>query len=38
MKKKFDVFFDKDNALYQVRTKNNTTLIEFTLVQDLSAL
>ena len=30
MKKKFDVFFDKDNALYQVRTKNNTTLIEFT--------
>ncbi len=30
MKNNFDVFFDKDNNLYQVRTKNNTTLIEFT--------
>ncbi|MDR1503929.1 MAG: TOMM precursor leader peptide-binding protein [Prevotella sp.] len=30
MKKKYDIFFDKDNNIYQVRTKNEITLIEFT--------
>ena len=30
MIKNFDIFFDEDNNLYQIRTKNNTTIIEFT--------
>ena len=28
--KQFDIFFDNDNKLYQVRTKTDTTTIEFT--------
>ncbi len=28
--KQFDIFFDEDNGLYQVRTKTDTTTIEFT--------
>lgn len=28
--KQFDIFFDDDNKLYQVRTKTDTTTIEFT--------
>ncbi len=28
--KQFDIFFDEDNNLYQVRTKIDTTIIEFT--------
>lgn len=26
--KQFDIFFDNDNKLYQVRTKTDTTTIE----------
>jgi len=30
MNTNFDIFFDEFNSLYQVRTKSNTTIIEFT--------
>ncbi|WP_289091473.1 TOMM precursor leader peptide-binding protein [uncultured Bacteroides sp.] len=29
MKNKYDIFYDKDNLVYQVRTKNNCVVIDF---------
>lgn len=29
MKDKYDIFFDKDNNVYQVRTRNNGVTVEF---------
>ncbi|MFV0344978.1 MAG: hypothetical protein ACK5IQ_01810, partial [Bacteroidales bacterium] len=29
MRKRFDIFYDKNNAPYQVRTKSNAVIIEF---------